>query len=104
MSSKWYLFQIRIKHLLFLKALYHCCIQFPIGPFLFTGFSYQSKIQFYSSSSPLIIGDNLKFTGLFFLNDMVYLEGHSGGKVNILGGDFIGHCKKKKKRFICTCV
>ena len=62
---------------------------------MFKGFSYQWNIQFYSSSSPLIIGDNLKFTGLF-LNDMVYMEGDSGGKVNILGSDFIGHCGKKK--------
>jgi len=61
--------------------------------FLFKGVSYQSNIQFYTS--PLIIGDNLKFTGLFFLNEIVYIEGDSGGKVNILGSDFTGHCEKK---------
>jgi len=59
--------------------------------FLFKRFSYQSNIQYYSP--PLIIGENLKFTG-FFLNDTAYIEGDSGGKVNIFGDDFIGHCKK----------
>jgi hypothetical protein len=28
------------------------------------------------------------------VNEMVYVDSDSGGKINILGSDFTGHCEK----------